>query len=223
MVNIISRLFNNENTSPIQLNNDNSSNGGVEDINNYGENESNGIGNIFKNLKSLINLNALSLERDVEDTNINININNEESILKLSYFERISLFIVCILGCYACYSICFIFFPILSLKPKKFSLIWSIGSILFLIAFAILNGPEKFLRHAISVERLPFTVSFVGSIAMTLIFSLVWKHSLLVIVSCIIQAICSLYYTMSYFPYGRQGLRLTTGVARNQVENWLSV
>ncbi|KAG0679209.1 hypothetical protein C6P42_000196 [Pichia californica] len=94
MVNIISRLFNNENTSPIQLNNDNSSNGGVEDINNYDENESNGIGNIFKNLKSLINLNALSLERDVEDTNINININNEESILKLSYFERISLFIV---------------------------------------------------------------------------------------------------------------------------------
>ncbi|ODQ47002.1 hypothetical protein PICMEDRAFT_68347 [Pichia membranifaciens NRRL Y-2026] len=164
----------------------------------------------------------------LQDDNATVANNNNasddtDSILKLSYFERISLFIVCILGCYACYAICFIFFPVLSLKPKKFSLIWTIGSVLFLVAFAILNGPTNFFKHAISVERLPFTLSFVGSIVTTLLFSLVWKNNLLVIISCVIQAICSVYYTVSYFPYGRQGLRLTTGVARSQVENWLSV
>lgn len=177
--------------------------------------------NPLRSFNSFFGSNPLSLGND-EIGEEYTNSNTEDSMLNLSYFERISLFVVCILGCYACYSICFIFFPILSLKPKKFSLIWSIGSILFLVAFAILNGPKKFFNHAISADRLPFTISFVGSIIMTLIFSLIWKHALFVIIACIIQAICSVYYTISYFPYGRQGLRMTTGVARNQVENWLS-
>lgn len=175
----------------------------------------------FKNIYSKLSTNSLTLGNDYEE-DVNSSSENNDSILKLSYFERISLFIVCLLGCYTCYSICFIFFPLLSLRPKKFTLIWTIGSILFLISFVILNGPSKFFKHAISVERLPFTLSFTGSIIATLLFSLIWKNNILVIIMCIIQVICSVYYTVSYFPYGRQGLRLTTGVARSQVETWLS-
>lgn len=141
---------------------------------------------------------------------------------QLSYFEKISLFIVCILGCYTCYSICFLFFPILSLKPRKFSLIWTLGSILFLLAFIILNGMNKFFSNAITLDRLPFTISFILSIITTLIFSLIYKSNILVIISCIIQFVCSLYYTISYFPYGREGLRMSSGLARSQVESWLS-
>ena len=180
--------------------------------------------NPFRSIKSFFTSRPLSLGGGESNSDPVADADNDsDSILRLSYFERISLFIVCILGCYACYAICFIFFPVLSLKPKKFSLIWTIGSVLFLIAFAILNGPTRFFKHAASVERLPFTLSFVGSIVTTLLFSLVWKNNLLVIIACVVQAICSVYYTVSYFPYGRQGLRLTTGVARSQVENWLSV
>lgn len=178
--------------------------------------------NPFKSINISLPRNPLSLGGDDYGNSAEV-ADESSSFLNLSYFERISLFIVCMLGCYACYAICFLFFPILSLKPKKFALIWSIGSILFLVAFAILNGPGKFCRHAITLERLPFTVSFVGSIGATLIFSLVWRHTLLVIVACIIQAVCSVFYTVSYFPYGRQGLRMSSGLARAQVEGWLGV
>lgn len=210
------RGFTNANTAPVHL----------EDENDTGDSSNDGGSrrNPFSSIHSFFTSHSLSLGGD-NDTLMDTNnaSDSSDSLLRLSYFERISLFVVCILGCYACYAICFIFFPVLSLKPKKFSLIWSIGSVLFLVAFDILNGPTKFFKHAISLERLPFTLSFVGSIMMTLLFSLLWKNNLLVIIACAIQAICSVYYTVSYFPYGRQGLRLTTGVARSQVENWLTV
>lgn len=210
--------FSGSNAGPVHLQDDNAT------VANNNSDVGPSSGNPFRAINSFFTSRPLSLGAGESNTASVVDASDDtDSILKLSYFERISLFIVCILGCYACYAICFIFFPVLSLKPKKFSLIWTIGSVLFLVAFAILNGPTNFFKHAISVERLPFTLSFVGSIVTTLLFSLVWKNNLLVIISCVIQAICSVYYTVSYFPYGRQGLRLTTGVARSQVENWLSV
>jgi hypothetical protein len=177
--------------------------------------------NPFSSVKFNFIGNPLSLGADDNENEIGLN-NNDNSFFNLSYFERISLFIVCIIGSFCCFTICFVFFPFMLLHPKKFTLLWSIGSILFLIAFMILNGIEKFLKHLLSIERLPFTIAFVGCIVANLLFSLIWKHNLLVIICCILQIIISIVYAVSYFPYGRQGLRLTTGVARSQVEGWLN-
>ena len=47
-----------------------------------------------------------------------------------------------------------------------------VGSILILISIAMLRGPMAHIRHMMSVERLPFTLSYLGTMAMTLYFSL---------------------------------------------------
>lgn len=47
-----------------------------------------------------------------------------------------------------------------------------VGSILILISIAMLRGPMAHIRHMMSVERLPFTISYLGTMAMTLYFSL---------------------------------------------------
>lgn len=173
------------------------------------------VRNPFRNISWQIPSNPLFPEDDFENP-------REDPLWRLSYFERISVFLLSLVGSYSCYAICFIFFPLLSLKPRKFALIWTIGSLLFLLAFVVLNGPRKFWRHAATVERLPFTVSFVASISATLAFSVIWKHTLLVIVACVIQAVCSLCYTISYFPYGRQGLEIGGGIARARLDGWLA-
>ena len=43
-----------------------------------------------------------------------------------------------------------------------------VGSILILVSVALLRGPWSHLKHMMSRERLPFTVSYVGSMALTL-------------------------------------------------------
>lgn len=145
-----------------------------------------------------------------------------ESAFNLSYFERVSLFAITMIGSFACYALCLALFPVLSLKPKKFALIWTLGSLLFLLAFALLNGFTKFAQHLVSPDRRFFTMGFVLSIVLTLVFSLGWKSNILVIVACVAQFIASIYYTVSYAPFGRQGLNLGTNLARSQVESWIS-
>lgn len=48
---------------------------------------------------------------------------------------------------------------------------WSMGSALFLASWAVLMGPVTYAQHLISGPRLPFTVAYLGSIALTLFFA----------------------------------------------------
>ncbi|KAG5418580.1 hypothetical protein I9W82_004108 [Candida metapsilosis] len=63
---------------------------------------------------------------------------------------------------------------------------------------------------------------FGASIILTLISSLSLKSTLLSIIFAAIQLVAALWYTVSYFPLGRQTLNLAGGVARGQVENWIN-
>jgi hypothetical protein len=49
---------------------------------------------------------------------------------------------------------------------------WSVGSLLFLLSWAVLMGPVIYARHLISGSRLPFTAAYFGSIALTLYFAI---------------------------------------------------
>lgn len=147
---------------------------------------------------------------------------DSDNPFNLSYFEKMSLFVITLIGSFACYGICIMFFPFLSLKPKKFALIWTLGSTLFLLAFAFLNGFTTFAKHLVSSDRVWFTASFLGSIVLTLLSSMIFRSTILTMISCAFQIVASIYYTVSYAPFGRQGLNLTTNMARNQVESWIS-
>lgn len=46
------------------------------------------------------------------------------------------------------------------------------GSLLFMLGFAILAGPIAHLKHITSKERLPFTAAWLGSLALTLFFAI---------------------------------------------------
>lgn len=210
MSQIFGSWFGRADTAPVQLQDETTTTNTAANAGYF----SNRINNPFANVQFS---NPLSLGDDpVQESDAN-------ALLKLSYFERVSLFVVCMVGSYCCYAICFFFFPFMIIHPRKFAMLWSVGSLLFLAAFAFLNGAYKFAQHLISVERLPFTIIYIGSIVITLLFSLVWKHTLVVILCCVLQVISSIAYTVSYFPLGRRGLALGSGLARSQVEGWLRV
>ncbi|OBA21836.1 SFT2-domain-containing protein [Metschnikowia bicuspidata var. bicuspidata NRRL YB-4993] len=146
----------------------------------------------------------------------------EPGFLELSRWDRMLIFGLTFAGSVSCYLICIFLFPVLLLKPRKFALLWSLGSIFFLVSFGVLQGFQAYMLHLMSSTRIPFTITFVTSIIMTLVSSLSLKSTLLSIVFAIIQLISAIWYTVSYFPMGQQTLNLASGVARSQVETWIN-
>lgn len=145
-----------------------------------------------------------------------------EGLFEFSRWDRLIIFAVSMAGALSCWIVCFLIFPVLSLKPRKFAILWSLGSILFLFSFGALHGVKLYLVHLFSVDRLWFTTAFTLSIVVTLVSSLVLHSTILAIIACIVQLACSVAYTVSYFPFGRQGLRLASNVAIVQVDSWIN-
>jgi len=53
----------------------------------------------------------------------------------LSQWDRIIVFACCVLGAAVCFIMAFFLMPVLVLKPRKFVMLWTVGSILFLFRF----------------------------------------------------------------------------------------
>lgn len=60
---------------------------------------------------------------------------------------------------------------------------WSVGSVLFLLSWAVLMGPWSYARHLVSGPRLPFTAAYFGSIGLTLYFAIGVSLFVLILVS----------------------------------------
>lgn len=158
-----------------------------------------------------------------DDENVRVPMEDPpESSVELSRWDRLMIFAVLMAGSLSCFIVSFMILPVLALKPRKFAVLSSMGSILFLCSFGVLQGFRHYLRHLFSPERLWFTLSFVLSIVLAVVGSLVLKSTILSLVSVVAQIIAMIAYTVSYFPMGRSGLRIASNVAINQVDNWLS-
>ncbi|KAI4106525.1 MAG: hypothetical protein LQ339_002985 [Xanthoria mediterranea] len=132
----------------------------------------------------------------------------EEGWFALSRWDRLLVFGACNAAALVCFVICFALFPVLSLKPRKFAILWSLGSMLFLASWAVLMGPLVYAQHLISGPRLPFTAAYFGSITMTLVFA--------------IKLAALVWYLVSYFPMGGTGLRFAARFGTNRISAWMT-
>ncbi|KAH9460917.1 hypothetical protein Pst134EA_017229 [Puccinia striiformis f. sp. tritici] len=98
--------------------------------------------------------------------------NEEEAYYALSRWERTIGFLMCTTGAMICFIISFFTLPLLAIKPRKFAVSFSLGSILFMIGFMVLQGPIQHLKHIFSTDRLPFTISYLISLFGTLYFAI---------------------------------------------------
>ncbi|KAK0552188.1 protein transport protein sft2 [Tilletia horrida] len=110
----------------------------------------------------------------------------------------------CLIGSGICFLFSFLYLnPFhLSLRPHKFALAFSAGSLLFMFGFALLTGPIAHLKHIFSPARLPFSVAYFSSLALTLYFSLGPRWLIPTLASAIIQVVTLLVYLAAYFPGG---------------------
>ncbi|KAH7369090.1 Got1/Sft2-like family-domain-containing protein [Plectosphaerella cucumerina] len=146
----------------------------------------------------------------------------EEGMFVLSRWDRLMVFGALNLAALACFVICFALFPVLSLRPTKFVILWTLGSIFFLASFAVVMGPMAYVRHLLSADRVPFTAAYFGSLSLSLYFALGLHSTILTLISAIIQLACLVWYLISYFPMGSSGLRLATTFGARRAAAWVS-
>jgi len=146
----------------------------------------------------------------------------DEGIFALSRWDRLLVFGACNVAALVCFVICFALLPILAVATRKFAILWSFGSVLFLASWAVLMGPWTYLLHLISTPRLPFTAAYFTSIALTLVFAIKLQSTFLTLISSILQLAALLWYLVSYFPMGGTGLRFAARVGTNRLSAWMS-
>lgn len=115
------------------------------------------------------------------------------------------------------------YIPILIFAARKFSILFTFGSLFIIISFAILLGPVNHLKHQFSKERLPFTVAYFGTLMATLYMALVVQSTILTTIFAFMQGIALLWYVLTYIPGGQTGLMFFSKMAASTVTNSLPV
>lgn len=130
----------------------------------------------------------------------------------LSKKQRVLGFIGCLLMGTFCFSLASLYVPMLLLKARKFALLYTIGSIFIIFSFSLLWGPYNHLKHLLSAERLPFTVSYFGTMGATLYFALSVQSMPLTVIFAVAQVLALVWYVLSYIPGGQTGLKFFTKI-----------
>lgn len=127
----------------------------------------------------------------------------------LSYQTRFKGFVATImLASFFMFLAFFIGLPVIVLRPQKFALCFTMGSLLFMSSFALLRGPTAHIRSMLTVDRLPFTISYLSSMGATLWASLVARSYILAVLASSLQMLALGYYMLSFIPGGTAGFRV---------------
>ncbi|KAL4071569.1 Got1/Sft2-like family-domain-containing protein [Scleroderma yunnanense] len=147
--------------------------------------------------------------------------NEEEAWFALSRWDRLLGFGVCLIGAVVCFFFAFMALPWLPVRPAKFALAFSVGSLLVMAGFSILIGPMDHIKHLLTKERLPFTAVYFSSLGLTLYFSLGAQSYLGSLLAGIVQVVALAAYILAYFPGGTQTLRFGGQIALRGAGNLL--
>ncbi|CAG8541809.1 12076_t:CDS:2 [Dentiscutata heterogama] len=161
-------------------------------------------------------------------------IEQDDEWFTLTRWQRLAGFGILFASGALCFLIAFVSLPLLAIKPRKFAVTYTMGSLLILSRFttfevlqvydfALLYGPFAHLRHMISRERLPFTVAYIGSMAATLYFAIGLRSTILTIIFSIIQIIALIWYTVSYLPGGTSTLQFGSRMVARQASDIFAV
>jgi len=135
-----------------------------------------------------------------------------QKILGMGYQQRFKVFCALLFLSALFFALAFfVGVPMLALKPQKFALSFTCGSVTFMGSFGIMKGPKEHLVSMCTMQRMPFTIIYFGSMMSTLYLTCTkggMKGYALVLISSGVQLIALLWYLISFLPGGTMGLQL---------------
>ncbi|XP_011506053.1 PREDICTED: protein transport protein SFT2 [Ceratosolen solmsi marchali] len=163
-----------------------------------------------------------SLEEDREESGW-LKDASKECCPSMTRLQRLTAFGICFVMGILCFCLSTIYIPVLLLKARKFALLYSIGSLFFLMSFAFLWGPLTYLTSLFSVERRCFSITYIATLTGTLYFALHLQSTSLTVLCAVLQIIAMLSFLISHIPGGTTGLMFFTRMFKSSVSSTLSV
>lgn len=133
-----------------------------------------------------------------------------KKIMGMGYQQRYKVFLILLLVSAIFFALAFfVGLPMIAVRPQKFAISFTCGSILFLASFGILKGPMEHLQSLITSDRIVFTTVYFASMAATLYFTFSVggvSGYVTVLSASILQLVALLWYLISFLPGGTAGL-----------------
>jgi len=135
-----------------------------------------------------------------------------KKILGMGYQQRFKVFCALLFLSALFFALAFfVGVPMLALKPQKFALSFTCGSVTFIGSFGIMKGPYEHFMSMCTMQRMPFTTIYLGSMMATLYLTCTkggMKGYAYVLIASGVQLVALIWYLISFLPGGTMGLRI---------------
>lgn len=88
------------------------------------------------------------------------------------------------------------------LRPGKFAISFTMGSIMFMLAFAVYDGFTVTFNKLFSKEKILFTSTYIISMILTLYAAVIKKSYIFTVIMSVIQVSTLVYFGCASFPGG---------------------
>ena len=211
---------------------------------NKNENNSNKLKGLFNKVKTMKNIlpsfkkenknekNENKNENNLNENNLNeqekVSISNSNEIIEKTYKDKIKDYLIdkieiekSIIIFLALFGsgilllfLSFIFIPTIIISPAKFSLCFSLGSLLFLTSFLFWYGTKKYFEKIFSKERFWISILFVVSIFIGCGFAL-GKHYLISLICSVFQLVNLVLFILTFLPGGKLGINCIKNIIKS--------
>ena len=135
-----------------------------------------------------------------------------QKVLGMNYQQRFKVFIICLFISGLFFSLAFfVGLPMITVRPQKFAISFTFGSLSFMSSFAILKGPTNHFMGMLSKDRIAFTTAYLLSMFATVYLTFTAggvKGYVLVLSASALQLVALLWYLMTFIPGGTNGLKV---------------
>lgn len=147
----------------------------------------------------------------------------QKEYFTLSRTQRFLGFGICLFLGILCFILSFIYIPVLLLQARKFALLFTLGSLFFILSFSFLYGPWAHLKSMFSKERALTTSIYSITLIATLYCALHLQSTPWTIVCAVLQVMALFWMMMGSIPGGSSGMRFFGSMFKSSVSNTLPI
>lgn len=149
--------------------------------------------------------------------------NVQKEYFTLSRTQRFMGFGICLALGILCFFLSFLYIPVLVLKAKKFSLLFTLGSVFFIFSFSFLYGPWAHMKSLFSKEKVLNTLLYGFTLIATLYCALYLESTLWTVLCAIAQVMALMWMMLGSIPGGSTGARFFGSMFKSSVSSTLPI
>ena len=113
--------------------------------------------------------------------------------------------------------ISFLFLPLIIITPKKFTLLFALGTFVTILSFIFYFGTNKFFDVLFNKDRIWFTVIYLTGFFGCLFFPTFFgKNYFLILVFSGLEMVSTLFFILTFLPGGYSSIKMLTNLFCSQ-------